>query len=223
MGEIINLSRLGPIYQEARAHSGTIAFEVPFQGGQFVFMMFLELKEQKEKEQKNKRINSQDTLFLYLRRSRQLLEIKLYGSHKNGDFLVYLNYKLEQAVRKELGIQGNNGDPFNFAEFMKKLNIAIPDQITFDDFRRTLRENYTAVKDYVVVDEAEKVYLVGPRKLSPGKHPREATLRKLYLFTEADKITIQRLITILKSKNITLAWSSEQKSSVTIETLMRNI
>ncbi|MEY2340935.1 hypothetical protein AB4090_02360 [Acidithiobacillus sp. IBUN Pt1247-S3] len=218
MGVPINLSRLGPIYNDAMEHNrGTIAFEVPFQNGLFVFMMFFEQKTEAGE-------NSKDILFLYLRRSKQLLERKLYGSHKNGVFNIYTDDDIDKAVRDELEIQGGGRQPFDLRKFFQEINNAIPDHIDFGHFRKTLRENFPVVnRKYKIVDDAEKTHLIGPRLLPPDKHPREQTLRKLYIFIEADKDTVGKFISILKQKNVTLAWSSKEKPGVTIETLMRDL
>lgn len=217
MGEQINFDRLGPIYTSAMKNArGTIAFEVRLQRGVFVFMMFLEQKMDKESSDSPK-----DILFLFLKKSNHLRKIKLWGSHKNGDFFIYLNKELEDAIRRELGIKGAADIPFDFAEFMRSLNDNIPDNVSFDDFRKTLRDNIRAVDtDHTLIDEEEKIYLSALIHLPDNKHPREQTLRKLYLYVDAERDVVDLFIKKLREKNCTLGWSAEKQKDVSVLTLM---
>lgn len=217
MGERINFYRLGPIYTSALNNArGTVAFEIRVQRGVFVFMMFLEQNIDNESSD-----SSRDILFLFLKNSTQLLKIKLYGSHKSGDFFIYLNEHLEDAIRKELGIKGEADVPFDFAEFMRSINDNIPDNVSFNDFRKTLRDNIRAVDaDHTLIDEEEKIYLSALIHLPDNKHPREQTLRKLYLYVDAERDVVDLFIKKLREKNCTLGWSAEKQKDVSVLTLM---
>nr|MBO8919482.1 hypothetical protein [Proteus mirabilis] len=61
----------------------TIAFEIRLGAGCFVFMMFLS----KEDSEQN------DKLFIYYRNINTLSQLKLYGSHLGGDFLLTSSLK----------------------------------------------------------------------------------------------------------------------------------
>lgn len=60
------------------------------------------------------------------------------------------------------------------------------------------------------ISDDEKTVFIGPRKLSVG-HPQDKTLRKLYLYTDADVEKIDQLIEYLLSINTTVAWTTEDK------------
>jgi hypothetical protein len=111
-----NLSGLANIYAESMARSDpTLAFEVLQGRGRFVFLMFFS-PEDKE---------SKDRLFLLLRNTRVFLQLKVYGSHRNGYFLIYISDADQAAICEELQL-GHGGQAFNFVNFLEHINNQIP-------------------------------------------------------------------------------------------------
>ena len=51
--------------------------------------------------------------------------------------------------------------------------------------------------------------MVGPVKLPGNRSPRDRTLRKLYVYTDADIKDIDEFIVILKRHNMTVAWTTK--------------
>lgn len=77
--------------------------------GRFIFFMFFAENDKKSK----------DLLYLYLQNTNRLEEIKLYGSHWNGDFEIYFSNRLEEAIKAELGIVGGGNQPLTSITFLK--------------------------------------------------------------------------------------------------------
>ncbi|MBR1437086.1 MAG: hypothetical protein IJ587_00985 [Synergistaceae bacterium] len=194
-----NLKGLAGIYVEAEQRDGKYTvFEIVIGKGHFLCMMFLS-----EDDGGNK-----DTLFVYLRHLRELLQIKTYGNHHRGDFMIYLNDYEKRKLTDELQLKPGGGD-FAFDKFLHEFNQKIPQSIHRDTVVKKLREN----KNYIppgVIDEADKTVLVSLRRLLPHQHPQDKTLRKLYIFTDGDTNTITRLIGRLKATNCTVCWTTEE-------------
>ena len=153
---------------------------------------------------------SKDLLFVYMRNTRVLQKIKLYGNHEKGNFYVYIKDNVKNRFIQELQLTPNGGD-FSFIRFLNQLNENIPLQITQDKKVRTLRKNENIIRKLNVIDEAEKTVLIGDRHLSVGT-PRDKTLRKLYLYTNASAQDVTQLIKLLKKLNRTVAWTTEDNN-----------
>ncbi len=194
-----NFSGLKAIYRQAYLNKEpTIAFEVVYEIGRFVFMMFFSPEDEESK----------DRLFLYLGRTQVLLSLKMYGNHRNGDFKVYLNDSDELAIRRELDIQ-QGINPFNVQNVFDYLNANIPQHYPLRESVEVIQGRQAELRPHLrnVIDDEEKIHLIGPVRLPAGKKPREKTLRKLYLYIQAPAGIIVQLIDALKAVNWTLAWS----------------
>jgi hypothetical protein len=200
MEPIFNLTGLKNIYNESLDRKEqTLAFAIKEGNGLFNFVMIF--SDDKE---------SKDNLFLFFRRIDKIFELKLYGSHRNGDFKIYLNDDRKKLLIKliieELDITKHDVT-FDFIIFLNKLNSVIPDKLSeaektyskevWSDTRNTSSDT----------DDANKTILYGIRKLSQKRNPQDKTLNKLYSL--GDKETIRNLISALKAKNITVVWTSD--------------
>ena len=197
-----NLSGLKHIYLEALQRSDpTLAFEVTHGRGRFVFMMFFS-KEDKE---------SKDRLFVQLRNTQVFLELKTYGSHKNGNFTIYFNNHDQAAIIKELQLEPG-GHRFDFNTFLEQINQQIPATLPLQAKLDKIREIWPQVGTKLsgVVDQADKTILIGIVNLPQGKKPQDKTLRKLYIYTNGSAEVITNLITALKDARVTLAWTSNK-------------
>lgn len=196
-----NFNRLQNLYI-ATLHSfdKAMAFDIEIGRGRFLFMMYLS-DEDKE---------SKDMLFVYMRNTRILRKIKMYGNHKKGDFKVFINEEVKNRFIQELQLIPNGGG-FDFICFLNQLNENIPLEITQDIKVRTLRNNRDIIRTLNVIDEAEKTVLIGDRHLSVGT-PQDKTLRKLYLYTNASAEDVTHLIKLLKKLNRTVAWTTEDNN-----------
>lgn len=134
----------------------------------------------------------------------------MYGSHKKGTFDVYISEKIQNEMTEELCLT-HSGKPFDFEHFLEELNSNIPLEIRQETKIKTLRENRKIISSLDVVDEAKKTVLIGDKHLSVGK-PQDKTLRKLYLYTDADVKDIDELIKLLKKFNRTVAWTTEDNN-----------
>jgi hypothetical protein len=196
-----SLGGIAAVYTAAVQHGEpTLAFEVAQGRGRFVFLMFFSEEDE----------DSRDRLFLFLRNTNYMLELKLYGNHFTGGTKVYLTPEKERCIRDELRL-GPGGDGFEWQHFFAQLNEAIPQKLSLQATLDELREVWPDVRERLpsVLDEAEKTVLVGIRRLPPSQHPRDRTLRKLYTYTRGGAADIQRLIQALMSANITLVWTNE--------------
>ncbi len=197
-----NLTGLGSVYSEAIIRQDpTLAFELNVGRGRFVFLMFFS---QDDKE-------SKDKLFIQLRNTRVFLELKAYGSHKNGDFFIYFNAEDQEYIKRELELAGF-GRAFNFIEFLNELNALIPRSLPLQAKVDKIREVWPSVKDRLrdTVDEADKTILMGIKRLPEGKNPKDKTLRKLYVYTNGNAEVITSLIESLKAARTTLAWTDRK-------------
>ncbi|ODP97000.1 hypothetical protein BGL48_15625 [Salinivibrio sp. SS3] len=210
-----NLSGLEAIYNESlRRSEPTLAFEIVHGRGRFVFMMFFS-KEDKE---------SKDRLFVQLRNTQVFLELKAYGSHRKGDFIIYFKEQDEEAIINELMLDGG-GRSFSFERFLGELNRQIPNELPLQSKLDKIREVWPQVSPNLVnvVDEADKTNLIGIRKLPEGKKPKDKTLRKLYIHTNGSAEVISNLIDALKDASVTLAWTNRDVNEVSFAELMAKI
>lgn len=194
-----NLTGLHNAYHEA-IHRGdfTFAFEISMPPGRFIFFMFFAQDDEKSK----------DLLYLYLKNTNRLEEIKLYGSHRNGCFNIYFNSRLEEAIKAELGIVGGGNHPFSLYNFFEDLNGNIPQHLPAQAQIATLRQYYPQIRTRIprVVNDEDKIYWMGFMRPQSGV-PREQTLRKLYIHTECNHQQIERLLETIAPYGLTLKWT----------------
>lgn len=201
-GQKFGLSGLaGLLSQAVRSNSSTLVFELVQGRGRFVFMMFMAEDD----------TDSRDKLFIYLRNTRVLLDVDLYGSYMRGGTHVYLKRFQVDAMISELQLDGTAGEPFSLERFLESLNALIPAnlplQVIVDTFRRVWPEARHSLAKFV--DDALKTTLIGVPRLAPGKKPRERTLRKLYLHTNESTAAVTAFIETLKARGRTTAWSAD--------------
>lgn len=197
-----NFDRLQHVYLSTlKSNDKASAFDIQIGKGRFLFMMFLSDEDK----------DSKDNLFIYMRNTKILRKLKMYGNHYKGTFEVYINKKLEEELTQELCLN-HTGNAFDFLRFLQQLNDSIPLEITSETKTKTLRNNKNIIRSLGVIDEAEKTILIGDKHLSVGS-PKDKTLRKLYLYTDADPKDIDVLITLLKKFNRTVAWTTEDNNS----------
>ena len=202
VNEPYNFTGMREIYSNAiRAKEPTIAFELRNGRGRFLFMMFFSEDDEE----------SRDALFVFLLRTKALLRLKMYGSHRKGDFNVYFAATDILKIRQELALEQNDTTRFEFQRFLGDLNSQIPANIPFAKQIGTLREHRAIFQHdshlRKVIDEGNKIYCTGPIRLPDNKHPREKTLRKLYLHLDANPQDVHTLIKALKERNWTVGWS----------------
>lgn len=192
-----NFIRLKNIYEEAlRSYDKSVAFDVKIGRGRFLILMFLSEADER------------DSLFVYMRNTMVMRKLKMYGSHRNGDFKVYISDEVQMRMKAELQLQEGNAT-FDFERFLNEVNNAIPQEITMSQKVKTLRDNRNIIRT-VGIDEIEKTVLIGTKVLSKGK-PKDRTLRKLYMYTEESETVITELIKNLKKANMTVAWTTEEQ------------
>lgn len=150
--------------------------------------------------------------------------MKLYGSHRGGDFYIYFDEADKKAVIDELMLAGTGG-VFIFEEFLEQINRGIPSQLPLQIKIDKIREISPEVGSKLVnvVDQADKVNLMGIKKLPAGSKPQDKTLRKLYIHTIGSASVITDLIEALKKANCTLAWTSHDVEEVSFGELMKRI
>ncbi|NWE41122.1 hypothetical protein HX875_16745 [Pseudomonas yamanorum] len=215
MKTIFNLTGLTNIYRESLQRSEpTLAFEINQGKGRLVFMMFF------SKEDKS----SKDNIFVFLRNTKTFLKLKAYGSHKNGDFQIYFEDSDQLAIINELMLE-QGGSAFDFRKFLETLNLKIPTQLPLQAKLDKIREVWPQVNCHLkeTVDEVKKTNLIGIKKLPTEKNPKDKTLRKLYIHTNGNADTITKLISALKEKNFTLAWTDKNIESISFAQLMSKI
>lgn len=210
-----NFSGLSGIYnQAANNNERTLAFQINNGNGRFVFMMFFDETDDESK----------DKLFIFLRNINFLVKLKMYGSHRQGVFNIYINEYIEGKFIEELQLNGNNGN-FNFEEFLIELNAQIPDTYNRAGRIQTLREIWNNLdNDFIneLVDEANRTILKGIMRLPNERSPREKTLRKAYNYIDANPEDISELIELLRDRNITLAWTDNPDLEISfVDALMR--
>ncbi len=192
-----NFIRLKNIYEEAlRSYDKSVAFDVKIGRGRFLILMFLSEADER------------DSLFVYMRNTMVMRKLKMYGSHRNGDFKVYISDEVQMRMKAELQLKEENAT-FDFERFLNEVNNAIPQEITMSQKVKTLRDNRNIIRT-VGIDEIEKTVLIGTKVLSKGK-PQDRTLRKLYMYTEESETVITEFIKNLKKANMTVAWTTEEQ------------
>ncbi len=192
-----NFIRLKNIYEEAlRSYDKSVAFDVKIGRGRFLILMFLSEADER------------DSLFVYMRNTMVMRKLKMYGSHRNGDFKVYISDEVQMRMKAELQLKKGNAT-FDFERFLNEVNNAIPQEITMSQKVKTLRDNRNIIRT-VGIDEIEKTVLIGTKVLSKGK-PQDRTLRKLYMYTEESETVITEFIKNLKKANMTVAWTTEEQ------------
>jgi hypothetical protein len=195
-----NLTGLKNIYNDyLKRNIKTLVFEIKNGKGLFNFLMFFSDED----------IESKDKLYLYLRRINTLIDFKLYGSHKNGDFWIFIKDWHKKLMIEELDLTRNDGS-FDFDNFLTELNNTIPNEISKINLIK--KEVWTQINKKIpnLFDEPEKTILLGIRKLPPNNRPQEKTLRKLYGFVNGDADTKTNLICTLQSNRTTLAWTNDE-------------
>lgn len=192
-----NFTQLKKIYMEAlSSYDKSVAFDIVIGRGRFLFLMFLAEEDEK------------DTLFIYMRNTAVMRKLKMYGSHRNGDYIVYISDEVQERMMAELQLQNGN-ETFVFERLLNEINNAIPQEISMDQKVETLRNNRNIIRT-VGIDEVEKTVLIGTKVLSKGK-PQDRTLRKLYMYTEESETVITDFIKNLKKANMTVAWTTEEQ------------
>lgn len=192
-----NFTQLKKIYMEAlSSYDKSVAFDIVIGRGRFLFLMFLSEDDEK------------DSLFLYMRNTAIMRKLKMYGSHRNGDYIVYISDEVQERMTAELQLQNGN-ETFVFERFLNEINNAIPQEISMAQKVETLRNNRNIIRT-VGIDEIEKTVLIGTKVLSKGK-PQDRTLRKLYMYTEESETVITEFIKNLKKANMTVAWTTEEQ------------
>lgn len=198
-----NFTQLKNVYSEAlRSPDRSLAFDISNGKGRFLFMMFLSSEDK----------DAKDNLFIYMRNTRKILKLKTYGSHKKGNFTVYLDDKKKKELICELKLERGSNKSFDFEHFLNELNSAIPQTLSMNTKTNTLRHSKNIIQTLNVLDEGEKSVLIGLKHLSDGKKPQDKTLRKLYLYTNNSPDEIDTLISLLKSTNNTLMWTTEDNN-----------
>lgn len=192
-----NFTQLKNVYMKAlRSYDKSVAFDIRIGRGCFLFLMFLAEDDEK------------DSLFLYMRNTAVMRKLKMYGSHRNGDYIVYISDEVQARMITELQLQKGNVT-FVFEQFLDEMNNAIPQEISMTQKVKTLRNNRNIIRT-VGIDEIEKTVLIGTKVLSKG-NPQDRTLRKLYMYTEESEAVITEFIKNLKKANMTVAWTTEEQ------------
>jgi hypothetical protein len=209
MDKKLNISNLLNIYRESiNRNEPTLAFELVNGRGRFLFLMFFD----------NEDKSTKDNLFVFMKNTQRMVCLKMYGNHNAGQFWVYKNNQLIEWFKQELLLNNNDSEnPFDFNSFFENLNSSIPTQLSLESKINTLRNDWNQIKDEIpsdIIDDSLKIYLIGTKRLAQNKKPREKTLRKLYLHTEAKPSDVKTLIDSLKRLNMTLAWSTEKEKSI---------
>ncbi|WP_266170165.1 hypothetical protein [Dyella subtropica] len=216
-----NFKGLHPAFVEAiNRHEPSIAFTLADGNGRFVFLLFMATNSS------GKIVWGDLELFILLARTQTMLRFKLLGNHKNnGDFKVRFNSQDEAAIRVELGLHdAAQGPAFALESFLSKLNGMIPTSIPLEEKIATIKTDRGAIesncKSYF--DEASKVYLLRAGPLPAGKHPREETLRKLYMLN-ASATDIASLITNLKKIRWTTYWTATKSTTSTFAEIFAKV
>lgn len=193
-----NFSHMNNIYLEAlSSYDKTLIFESHVGKGRFLFMMFLSDEDNEAK----------DRLFIYMRNTKYMRNIKMYGNHIKGKFEVYITDQIKNELIEELQLT-SNGASFDFISFLEQLNNSIPQSIDHREKISKLRQNKDIIRPLDVIDEADRTILIGEVRLPKNKEPQDKTLRKLYIYTDGAVQDITKLIELLKQYNMTVAWQT---------------
>ena len=206
MGERYDLSGLKDIFNEAiQRNEPTIVFEINNGRGKFLFMMFFDSQDESTKDQ----------LFIFMRNTRKMVKLKMYGNHYQGQFYLYLADYVKELFKNELLLDSaDSNSKFDFDSFFNSMNYSIPRSLPLQAKITKIRESWGDVSDKLpkeIVDENEKTILIGDKSLPDGQKPRERTLRKLYLYADGNADDITNFISKLKRLNRTVAWTSDIK------------
>ncbi len=217
MSSPFNFNGLSSIYSEAKERDDAFfAFELTNGRGRFVFMMFFSKEDS----------DSEDRLFLQLRNTQVFLELKMYGSHKNGTFNIYFKDRDKEKLIDELQLGAGGKHGFAFDRFLNELNNDIPQTLPFQQKLNTIREIMPIARNNLnrFADDADRTILMGTIKLPKGKNPQLKTLRKLYFYTNGEAGVIDNLINALKNARVTLAWTNNPNTAEkSLADIMRSI
>ncbi len=196
-----NFSRLQNIYiQTLKTYDKSVAFDIQVGKGRFLFTMYLS-EEDKE---------ARDTLFIFMRNTKVMKHIKMYGNHVKGTFDVYISKDVQGKLIEELQLSGGSRC-FDFIRFLNQLNDRIPLEMQDEERIRLLRQNRHIISSIHLVDECDKTVFIGDKKLPEGSKQRVRTLRKLYMYTESDIKDVNAYIQYLYKSHRTVAWTTPDK------------
>lgn len=212
-----DFDKLQNIYREAlKSEDKTLAVDVRIGKGKFLLMMFLSNEDQ----------DAKDKLYVFLGNTSKILRLKLYGSHYRGTFRAYINKENEEDLINELKLERNAGWPFDFGRFLRQLNDSIPDSLPVPEKIKIMRQHRDTINGISPVDERDKTEFDGLLQLEKGvKRPRDKTLRKLYMYTNTKPEVVSEFIKILKSRNMTIRWTTpdRKRQGVNIESFLREM
>lgn len=196
--------KLSKIYNESlKRKEPTLCFQIRNGKCCFLFMMFFD----------QEHLESRDLLYIFMHNIKEMIQLKLYGSHRNGVFTFYLSNRQKDLFKKELQIENySNSYTFDFNRFFNDLNNSIPQELPLIEKIKKLRENWEHVNEYLpnkIIDDHDKTILLGPKRLPKNHSPREQTLRKLYLYGQLRPSQVSDLIGYLKKNNMTVAWTND--------------
>ena len=211
VSESVNLTGLAPLIGNAFAREeATIAFSLKEGLGQFAFLIFVPTGPD------GKILHEKLELCLLLCRTKTVIgPMKLYGSHRNGDYKVFVGKAEEESFKRELGIENLEPPrPFSIKAFLETLHTKFPTECPLSMTISTIQTNLDLVKQIQkeFIDDTEKVYFLGFRPLAPNKKPREETLRKLYVLP-CDPKKLAAVVSTLKQSNTTVAWTNSKPQS----------
>lgn len=200
-----NFTGLSDIFNDiVRNNEKTLAFQIENGKGKFVFMAFFDYE-------KNKGFDN--SLFIYCRNIKYMGQLKLYGNPYNNGFKVYITETIKNKIIDELQLQKGRGNPFDFEKFLNSLNSQIPKSIQRKEKIKILKDNFKEIdlkERKKLVDDAERVYLYGTKKLPFNQSPQDKTLRKLFLYVDGSSEDISNFIRELKKQNKTVMWTDNQ-------------
>ena len=78
-------------------------------------------------------------------------KLKMYGSHRNGDFIVYISDEVQERMTAELQLQNGN-ETFVFERFLNEINNAIPQEISMAQKVETLRNNRNIIRMCIILN-----------------------------------------------------------------------
>lgn len=203
-----NFTGLHSVFKEAiQRHEPTVAFPLTNGRGRFTFLIFIPT------DSKGDIKWSAIELFIILGRTQGILNFDLKGNHyHHGEFKIALTDADVAAIRTELGLNDgavHEGPAFVLENFLANLNAAIPLTLPLEEKVAAIQAHQDLVQAHCgsYVDDALKIYLLGPRPLKAPRKPREETLRKLYSLKATPK-TIASLVRNLKALNWTVSWTA---------------
>ena len=168
-----NLTGLLEVFKESlKRDEATLAFQLTNGKGRFVFMLFFAEEDK----------GFENTLFIFCRNIKFMIKLKLYGNQYKGKFSVYINDFIKSKFIEELQLERIGKSLFDFEVFLNDLNSQIPKTLPLSHKISKVKEIWTDIdsKDRKnLVDDSDKIYLIGQKNLPSGKKPREKTLRKL--------------------------------------------